>query len=125
MESYFEEETVRTPRIEGSVDTGLMRIEGRSLPEDARQFYRPFREWLNELLNSNIKSVKAEFSLEYFNTSTSKVLVDLMLFLDSFSDRKKIEIVWEYQKDDPEMAEVGKDFQAMLGNILKLESKTI
>jgi hypothetical protein len=125
MEDFFSEETVRTPRIEGFFQSGKLRIEGRSLPEDAKNFYRPFREWLNTLLQSEVNSVTAEFALEYFNTSTSKILVDIMLTLDSQRDTKQIAVIWEYEEDDHEMAEVGKDFQTMMGEVVQLSSKSI
>jgi hypothetical protein len=125
MDDFFIEETAHTPRIEGNAKTGKLRVEGRSLPEDARKFYRPLREWILDLLQSNIQNVRAEFCLEYFNTSTSKVLVDIMLSLDNCPDEVNMAVIWEYEEDDQEMQEVGEDFRAMLGDIVQLQSKSI
>ncbi|MCB9225139.1 MAG: DUF1987 domain-containing protein [Crocinitomicaceae bacterium] len=124
MKDFISQATDRTPKITGKANTGEIRIEGRSLPEDARVFYRPFQEWLLEILQSNISEINAEFCLEYFNTATSKILVDFMLTLDNSSAHKNISVIWEYDEDDKEMAEVGHDFKDMLGSIIQLKTKS-
>ena len=109
--------------IKGSVKEGLITIIGRSLPEDAKDFYLPFRDWLLELFVSDTKEIKVYLELEYFNTATSKIIIDMLLSLEKLRVNKIVSVVWAYDADDLEMEETGHDFVALLGDMVKLEPK--
>lgn len=123
MSDYFIKETHRTPLIKGSIEKGLIEITGKSLPEDARDFYLPFRDWLLDLFVSEVPKITVELELEYFNTATSKIIIDMLLSLEKLKDKKEITITWIYDEDDMEMEETGHDFEALLGDIITLKSK--
>jgi hypothetical protein len=52
--------------------------------------------------------------LEYFNTSTSKCLVEIFRNLESILDKSKVRVEWHYEEEDEDMMESGKDFQHIL-----------
>ena len=125
MKEFYVKQTHRTPEIKGSVNKGELSIKGRSLPEDAKDFYLPFKKWLSFFLKSNAEKLLVKLELEYFNTATSKVLVDMMMNLDKLRDSKDIKVMWIYDEDDLEMEEVGGDFKLLLGELVQLQPKSI
>jgi hypothetical protein len=84
-------------------------IAGRSLPEDVALFYQPVLNWLNEAPEG---ALVIEVKLEYFNTASSKILLDIfMLAEDKFAETK---IVWHYDQDDDDMKEAGEEYQDLV-----------
>ncbi|NOZ48135.1 MAG: DUF1987 domain-containing protein [Chlorobi bacterium] len=49
---YFVESTSKTPKIDLDKNTGELKIIGRSLPEDAKEFYKPVLKWLDYYFQS-------------------------------------------------------------------------
>jgi SiaC family regulatory phosphoprotein len=123
MSEYYCKETHRTPRITGSINDGAIQIIGRSLPEDAKDFYLPFRDWLLELFVSDTRTINVYIELEYFNTATSKIIIDMLLNLEKLKINKTVSVTWAYDEDDVEMEETGHDFVALLGDMVTLKSK--
>ncbi|UKN01142.1 DUF1987 domain-containing protein [Paracrocinitomix mangrovi] len=123
MAEFFREATHRTPMISGSLDTGKIEIIGRSLPEDAKDFYLSFRDWLLELFASDVSNIDVYLELEYFNTATSKIIIDMLLNLEKLKDQKQISVIWAFDEDDIEMEETGNDFAALLGDMITLKPK--
>ena len=84
---YYLEATHKTPEVNGNIEEGKLYIKGKSIPEDARDFYFPFRNWVLEFVQSPKDSLKVEVQLEYFNTSTSSIFLDIFrLLLNKLSD---------------------------------------
>jgi tagatose-1,6-bisphosphate aldolase len=54
--------------------------------------------------------------LEYFNTSSSKCLLDILKKLQIVSQNggSKVKVVWYYEEDDEDMLEAGEDYQAII-----------
>ncbi len=55
-----------------------------------------------------------ELSLEYFNTSSSKCLLDVFRKLEMLNSSGNVAIRWYYDEEDEDMKEVGEDYQALL-----------
>ncbi|MGD2035452.1 MAG: SiaC family regulatory phosphoprotein, partial [Bacteroidales bacterium] len=79
METIVKEASSHTPMVEFYPD-GKLKMEGRSYPEDASQFFDPLISFVSEL-ESN--SVILDMNLEYFNTASSKKIMDLFRHLDA------------------------------------------
>ncbi|MFT4600838.1 MAG: hypothetical protein ACI857_001015 [Arenicella sp.] len=127
MEEFITISTPKTPEIKGKIENGSISIKGICIPEDARGFFSPFRNWLLDFTNTTDKEINLEVDLEYFNTSTSNILLDVFKHLNRAkeSDSKEVKITWIYEEDDEEMKEVGEDYQLMIGDIITLQSKSI
>jgi len=115
---YKVEETFKTPSINGDISKGFFHIKGKSLPEDAKTFYLPFRTWLQAFYDSASPNIHAVIELEYYNTATSKVIINLLFKLNELKATKNVQIEWRYEEDDIEMEETGLDFQNLLGDVL-------
>ena len=69
MENYFIEGTEDTPQINFNAETHTFTVSGRSLPENAIDFYAPVLEWIDTTLNENDSmDFIFEVKIEYFNT---------------------------------------------------------
>lgn len=116
MELYNLEPTNRTPKIEFNPSKNTFLITGRSIPENSIDFYKPAIDWLSSYLKNPLQLTVLEVKLEYFNTSSSKCLVDIFRKIESLhKSGKEAQIKWYFIEDDEDMQESGEDFK----NIIK------
>lgn len=115
MENLVIKPSQKTPNIHFDSTTGTLEITGRSIPENSVEFYRPVLEWLDEYNNSPAPNTEFVFKLEYFNTSSSKCILDIFRKLEIVSKSgSEIKISWYYDEDDEDMQESGEDFQEII-----------
>lgn len=120
---FYLESTHKTPEITGNIEKGELRIKGKSIPEDARDFYFPFRNWVLEYIQTDNPQLDIQIELEYFNTSTSSIMLDIFKHFLKVSKEKQVQIKWIFEEDDLDMEEAGQDYQLMVGDIITLVSK--
>jgi hypothetical protein len=109
--------TPKTPTVEMNVDSGIIEIKGRSIPENSIDFYRPIVEWIDQYADSAAPETKVNIQLEYFNTSSSKCILDVFKKLEQVFKKngdKGVVINWFYEEDDEDMLEAGEDYQSIL-----------
>ena len=97
--------TAKTPEIQFDADLGQLILSGRSIPENAVDFYRPVLEWAQS--DGPDASLTVLVQLEYFNTSSSKCLLDLFKRLENGGD---VQVKWHFDADDEDMLEAGEDY---------------
>ncbi|MEM1137386.1 MAG: DUF1987 domain-containing protein [Bacteroidota bacterium] len=114
MENLFLEKSAKTPCINFNARKGRLIIEGRSIPEDAMSFYHPIFHWLDQYQNAAQDTTTIEFRLEYFNTSSSKCIVEILRRLETIHVEKNVEVTWFYESDDEDMQESGEDFMHLV-----------
>jgi hypothetical protein len=115
MENLIIEKTIKTPGVSFNYDTGDLLIEGISIPENTVDFYKGVIAWIQDYTNSSKPKTVLTLKLEYFNTSTSVILLNIFK-LFSLVQNSELKIVWYFEEDDVEMEEVGEDYQ----NIVKI-----
>lgn len=123
MNNYIIEETQKTPAIKGDIEKGKLEIVGKSFPEFAKEFFEPFQQWLNEFYTKSPDSVEITIDLEYYNTSSSNFLHNIMVSLRDLSLKKTVSVIWKYEEDDIDMEETGLAYKKMLGDSLALFEK--
>lgn len=102
------EKTKNTPKI--TIDEQILEIEGESAPENSLEFYKPVFDWLNENIKEK-KDIEIRFFFHYFNTSTSKCLIDILDIINDFYKKDgKIDFIWKYHEYDEDMLETIKEF---------------
>ncbi|MDY6801439.1 MAG: DUF1987 domain-containing protein [Bacteroidota bacterium] len=115
MESISIEGTPKTPAVSFNAETGVIEIKGRSIPENSIEFYRPLVEWLEEYSKNPKKLTTVNIQLEYFNTSSSKCILDVFKKLESIKKaRNDVIINWYYEEDDEDMLEAGEDYESII-----------
>jgi hypothetical protein len=107
--------SLKTPDIRYSPKNNKLQIAGKSIPENHNAFFEPVIQWLQEFKATPPEETIIDVQLEYFNTSSSKVLLKLFKTLEKIRSRNKnIEVNWYYEEDDLDMKECGLDFSAMV-----------
>lgn len=114
MIDYQIEASKTTPFVRVSSDEGKIIIEGRSTPENAIAFYYPIIE-LIRLRFVYKPRLTVELSLEYFNTSSSKCLFDLLKMVKKVEGLgARVVVNWYVEEDDDDMREAGEDYADIL-----------
>jgi hypothetical protein len=104
------EATKTTPYVFLDSNSGKIMIRGRSTPESSMNFYHPIMEKIEELF-INSKVISIDISLEYFNTSSAKCLIDIFRLLKKMEDKgKRVLVNWFAEEDDEDMIESGQDY---------------
>lgn len=107
--------TEDTPNVILDADSNIIEFSGRSLPEDVVTFYAPVIQWIEEYSKSPNDKTEVIFRLEYFNTASSKILLDILLkFEEIHNDGNEIVVQWYYQEDDEDMEEAGEEYSEIV-----------
>ena len=116
MEDIQIEGTAKTPEVEFKASEGQMKIKGRSIPENSIEFYKPLIDWIEQYSNEGPdQATEVNMQLEYFNTSSSKCILDVFKKLEEAKKNgKDITVNWYYEEDDEDMLEAGEDYQAII-----------
>ncbi|MDA3779363.1 MAG: DUF1987 domain-containing protein [Bacteroidales bacterium] len=100
-----------TPNIILDKENDVFEISGRSLPEDVTTFYEPILNWLDDYAEEANKKTVFSFKLVYFNTASSKLLLDILMKLEDMHENgKEILIKWYFPDDDEDMEEAGEEY---------------
>ena len=103
--------TEDTPGIKLDATNDIFELSGRSLPEDVVKFYKPILDWLDEYSQSPNETTVFDFKLSYFNTASSKIILDILMKLEGIhNDGRNITIKWHYPSDDEDMMEAGEEY---------------
>lgn len=116
MKTLLIKETKQTPKIEFNKESNTILIEGFSMPEDPVKFYSDVFSWIEENRN---KKMSLEVQLEYLNSSSALVLMDIMKTISSF-DNENI-ILWKYKAEDVDAKETGEIYKSIVKEKLILK----
>lgn len=111
MEIINLEGTEDTPKILLDKGNGIFEISGRSLPEDSAEFYQPVLDWIETYKQDHNPETLFTFKLEYFNTASSKLILDV---LSALEDIDGTTIHWYFHEDDEDMEEAGEEFSELV-----------
>ena len=115
MESLLIEGTAKTPNVKFDAEQGFIEIKGRSIPENSIEFYKPLIDWLDDYAKTPKSNTKVNIQLEYFNTSSSKCILDVFKKLEVIHKIKNdVTINWYYEEDDEDMLEAGEDYESII-----------
>jgi len=109
--------TEDTPGIRFDAANEIFEISGRSLPEDVVKFYKPILDWLEEYAKSPNAKTVFNFKLSYFNTASSKIILDILMKLEGIEG---IAIKWYYPSDDEDMMEAGEEYADIVDVAIEL-----
>jgi len=124
MEPYIREATEFTPKVHFDAETNIFELSGFSRPENVIGFYKPLLNWLekyqDEVLVKNVDFDKSIITfnakLTYFNSASSKFILDLFLELFKFQSKGNSVVVnWFYEDGDDEILESGEEIADMVG----------
>lgn len=108
----FSENTEKTPLVEVLEDQGKINISGRSITENSYDFYKEFLHWVEVYAEQTQQDIEVNVHLEYFNTSTSKCLLQMFKSLEKVVSRNySVKVNWFYDDEDEDMMEAGEDYR--------------
>jgi hypothetical protein len=114
MENLVLKNTEKTPMVEFNT-TGELHISGRSISENPMVFFKPLSDWLATFAKTHPKELILHIKLEYFNTSSSKVMLNVFRQLEHMRELGiDAKIYWYYDEDDEEIYEAGKGYETLL-----------
>lgn len=112
---YIVQQSAKTPLINFDPN-GNFELKGKSIPENTVLFYKPLFMWLENYIQNPASKTTLNIQLDYFNTSSSKSIVDLFKKLELISKNGKSEttINWLYNEEDDDMLEAGEDYKSII-----------
>ncbi len=114
MENWKMESSKQTPFLSFNADKHLLEVRGECYPENIAEFSAPFFSWLNQYLEQlGTETFTLNIELVYFNSSSSKMLLDLFDRLEEEVAERNRDIVvnWIYDAENDTVQEYGEEFK--------------
>jgi hypothetical protein len=109
------DEEKTTPEIMLDKANDRFEISGNSLPEDVLAFYTPVIKWIEEYKKQPNPTTKLKVRLNYFNSASSKIILDLLTMFEELQQTgKNVVIEWHYLDMDEDMLATGQEFQSLI-----------
>lgn len=106
------EKTGSTPYIRIDEEAGYMLFRGESFHENVLEFYADIIEWLQGYMERDFETFTFDCELKYFNSSTAKMLLNILVLLDeTCKTGKDITVNWITTEDNEINIECGEDFE--------------
>ncbi|MGM0597585.1 MAG: DUF1987 domain-containing protein [Myxococcota bacterium] len=103
---------IKVPEVYLDKNKGIIQFRGRALPENAKELFIPIFNWIEMYLKTPNSTTRLIFNLEYFNTSSSKMLTEIIKKLKKLGPQgKKLIVEWHYPEDDEDVLESGEAFE--------------
>ena len=123
IDSLILEATEDTPLIDFNTETGVFKISGRALPEDALEFFKPVEEWLQSYVENPLDSTLVEMRVDYFNSASTRYIFNiLMTFEDLIDEGKEATIVWYLKEGDDMIQTKGEELASILEVPFEMET---
>ena len=115
LEPIIIEATSDTPRVELNKEKGVFKFEGKSLPEDVIKFFSPVQNWFSEYYNEPNKDTDIEFNLDYFNSSTARIIVKILSASETLhGNSTNMHVTWYYRENDEVMRDRGIELKSVV-----------
>lgn len=96
-------------------DQGLFEFSGRSRPENVVSYFEPIFNWFDQYKSDPNSETIINFKLEYYNSSSAKVILRLLVKFEEFQkDGMDIKIHWYYPESDEDILESGEDYDSLV-----------
>jgi hypothetical protein len=113
MDNLIRFEAKKTPYVFLDQDNGFIELKSKSYMEDSMVFYDPIMEWIYEYVR-HPKDTSVNIDLEFFNTSSAKILLIIIKTLSKVQNSGyKCTVNWFYDDDDDEIRDSGLSFSIM------------
>jgi len=104
-----------SPEILLDQEEGRFEISGKSLPEDVVDFYQPVLDWLKVYQKNPNTTTELQLKLIYFNTASSKMILDILMILEEMVEEgKQVLVRWLSLDSDEDMQEAGQEYDEMV-----------
>jgi len=105
-------ETNNTPNVLFDTEKNIFVIDGKSFPEDSKEFYRPIIDYFDVLKNEKLQELVLSINLFYLSSSSIISVKQVLLKLVELNDKGvKVKVVWSHDDDDDDIKKTGEDYQ--------------
>jgi len=112
------EKTKTSPYILIDEENCYMRFEGECYLEETVGFFKEINEWLEKFFLTDFETFTFDCAMNYFSSSTTKLLYNIFRFMDTNKGKKNVVINWIVVDENDEMLiECGEDFQKEMENL--------
>lgn len=113
MEPIYIDGTNRTPFV--SLDpSGKFKIRGRSIHENPSKFFDPIVHWMEAYLRDPVESTVFDIELEYFNSGSSRYILEILRLLMEDGGNMNLIINWYFEDGDDDLLERGQYYESIL-----------
>ncbi len=114
MNKLIIEGTRKTPKVMLN-PSGNLRIEGRSIPEDAKLFFNAIVDWIKDYVSSPGTKTTFDIAFEYLNSGTSKYVLEILSVLKELTQKNhQLTVNWYYEEGDDDILERGEYYSSIL-----------
>lgn len=100
-----------TPHILFDPKSAVFKIEGKSFPEDSKEFYRVLIEWLDAYKAHLPPAFELNFNLFYLSSSSIISVKQILMKLIEFQAKgTNVTVKWNYDEDDDDIKKTGEDY---------------
>ena len=111
MNKFELKESDSTPHIVLDLQKQIFKIEGKSFPEDSREFYESTLEWFEHLKKQQPSTIPLHINLFYINSASYISIKQILLKLVEIQDMgTAVSIIWQYDEDDDDIKKTGEDY---------------
>ena len=113
MKELVIEKTSSTPSVIFNPETGKLKIEGRSIPENPGEFFETLINWLKFYFETPASYTQMDLNLEYVNSGSSKYLLGIFRLIKKKHDEGNKSIInWYYEEDDEAILSLGEHYRS-------------
>ncbi len=115
MEPIYVKPTPITPEIDFNFSTGVLKLKGRSIPENPKDFFTNILNWLQEYYSSPCEVSELWFEMEYINSGSSRYILEILRRIWKYQEEGKKTIVkWHYEEEDESILGLGEYYRDLI-----------
>ncbi len=115
MEPIYVKPTPITPEIDFNFSTGVLKLKGRSIPENPKDFFTNILNWLQEYYSSPCEVSELWFEMEYINSGSSRYILEILRRIRKYQEEGKKTIVkWHYEEEDESILGLGEYYRDLI-----------
>ncbi len=116
--------TSETPEVVFDRAKNEFKISGKSMPENALDFYAPILNWLEHYKASPNNQTHFDITLDYFTSGSVKQVFKILCLLEEITEQgKTVEVFWHYKKGDELMLMKGLEFDKFLDLTIEVKER--
>ena len=110
--------TNTSPYVLIDEENSYIQFEGESFLEDAISFFKEINDWLREYLHSDFTDLTFDCGMDYFNSSTTKQIYNMLRIMDRYAPGKDVVVNWIVKSPENDiLIECGEDFREEMENL--------
>jgi hypothetical protein len=114
MEDYSINATKATPAINFNSQTGILSINGRSIPEDSVSFFEPLQNIIRQYLENSLPNNTINIRLDYLNSSSTACLLGILRDYEKLNKSVTTIVNWQYESEDEDILNIGLNFSEII-----------